>query len=127
MDEPRRDKQVGIKLSEVEQAEIAQAAAYAGMDVAPWCRGQLLNAARGERAMKNVEVPLGDLTELQQAVQRLAKLELAVLQLLSEHTHHGDPTKEWEDGKLASLARRRADAKMAKIMTDLGLNGSREP
>jgi hypothetical protein len=127
MDEPRRDEQIGVKLTSVEKAEIGQAAAYAGMELAPWARHELLNAARGERATKNVEVPLGDLTELQAAVQRQTKVLLAMFSELLEHVHHGDPQSEHEDPKARALGRKRGERKMAKIMTDLGLNGSGKP
>lgn len=125
MDEPRRDEQVGLKITSVERAEIVQAATYADMPVAAWCRRELLRAARGERAAKNVEVPLGDLAALQASVDRLARLEFAVLNVLLEHTHHGDPVQEHEDPNLRTLGRRRAARKMADLMKDLGLeNGS---
>jgi hypothetical protein len=127
MDEPRRDKQVGLKLTDVELAELRQASAYANMELAPWCRRELINAARGERVAKNVEVPRADLEELKAAQQRNTTVLLALLSEVLEHTHHGDPRYENEDANLRSLGRKRAARKMDELMHKLGLNGSDKP
>jgi hypothetical protein len=123
MDEPRRDKQIGLKLTEVEQVEIASAASFAGMETAPWCRRELLNAARGSRAVQNVEVPKADLDVFKKALETELKVQLEILNLLLQHTHFGDPSSEHEDPNARALGTKRAARKMEALMKRLNLNG----
>jgi hypothetical protein len=124
-EEARRNQQIGVKLSELEKAKLAQAAAAEEMELAAWCRQTLLNVASGARAGERVEVPVGDLSALQGAVENAVTIAVANLSVLLEHVHHGDPAKH-EDEEIARRGRRRSAEKMAKLMPRLGLNGLTE-
>ena len=96
-EESRRTKQVNLKLSEVEHAKLGQAAAGAELELAAWCRQTLLEAAGGIRAGTHVEVPIGDLMEVKERIERVGTIALATLHELFQHTHHGDPNKKVMD------------------------------